>query len=220
MSRSRSSRRPARAACRARSDACDTPTAAARVARDGDAVLIEAADYRTVARVWPQNRLLLRGVDGRPHLIAGEPTRAGQGDLGHQRRRRASSRTSSSQARSPRATTGPASARRAVVSPCAPRYFHDSDMGLLSSNDPEQEITVEYSEFARNGHEDGKAHNLYIGSIRRFELRFSSSHGARIGHLRQEPREAEPDRLQPSRRRAGRDPRATSWTSRAAPTPP
>ena len=62
-------------------------------------------------------------------------------------------------------------------------YFHDNDTGLLSDNDVRQEIAIEHSEFARNGHPDGKAHNLYIGSIKRFEMRFSSSHGARNGHL-------------------------------------
>ena len=76
-----------------------------------------------------------------------------------------------------------ASARRADGSPCAPRTSTTATWESFRVTAPEQEIIVEYSEFARNGHENGKAHNLYIGSIRRFELRFSSSHGARIGHL-------------------------------------
>jgi hypothetical protein len=62
-------------------------------------------------------------------------------------------------------------------------YFPDNETGLLSDNDPRKEIAIEHSEFARNGHPDGKAHNLYIGSISRFEMRFSNSHGARNGHL-------------------------------------
>ena len=81
---------------------------------------------------------------------------------------------------SPAVPRNPAQGRRLTV---RAGYFHDSDTGLLSDNDPEQEITVEYSDFTRNGHEDGKAHNLYIGSIARFEMRFSSSSGARAGHL-------------------------------------
>jgi hypothetical protein len=48
-----------------------TPAAAARVARDGDAILIDAADYPESRSVWQQNRLLLRGIGGRPHLRAG-----------------------------------------------------------------------------------------------------------------------------------------------------
>jgi hypothetical protein len=47
-----------------------TPAAAARAARDGDAILIDAAEYPESRAVWPQDRLLIRGLNGRPHLVA------------------------------------------------------------------------------------------------------------------------------------------------------
>jgi hypothetical protein len=62
-------------------------------------------------------------------------------------------------------------------------YFHDNEDGILSSTDPQGEILIESSEFAHNGAGDGLSHNLYIGDVGKFTLRFSYSHHARIGHL-------------------------------------
>jgi hypothetical protein len=61
--------------------------------------------------------------------------------------------------------------------------FHDNENGILTSNDPANWLVVEFSEFARNGFGDGKSHNIYVGRVSRFEMRFSYSHGARQGHL-------------------------------------
>jgi hypothetical protein len=159
-----------------------TPAAAARAARDGDAILIDAAEYPGSRAVWPQSRLLIRGVNGRPHLVGGEKLAQGKAiwvfngdEVVVENVEFSGARLASGNGAGIRAQ-----GRRLTV---RAGYFHDSDTGLLSDNDPEQQITIEYSEFARNGHEDGKAHNLYIGSIGRFEMRFSSSHGARAGHL-------------------------------------
>ncbi len=159
-----------------------TPAAAARAARDGDAILIDAAEYPDSRAVWPQDRLLIRGINGRPHLVAGETLAQGKAiwvfngdEVVVENVEFSGARLASGNGAGIRAQ-----GRRLTV---RAGYFHDSDTGLLSDNDPEQEITVEYSDFTRNGHEDGKAHNLYIGSIARFEMRFSSSSGARNGHL-------------------------------------
>jgi hypothetical protein len=40
--------------------------------------MVEAADYRDSRGVWPQNRLLIRGINGRPHLVAGETLAQGK----------------------------------------------------------------------------------------------------------------------------------------------
>jgi hypothetical protein len=46
------------------------PSQAARDARDGAVVEIDAGDYDGDVAVWRQNDLTLRGVGGRPHLRA------------------------------------------------------------------------------------------------------------------------------------------------------
>ena len=58
--------------------ALKTPSAAARVAQDGDTVEIEGGDYVGDVASWRQNRLTLRGVNGRPHLMAGGKSAEGK----------------------------------------------------------------------------------------------------------------------------------------------
>jgi hypothetical protein len=159
-----------------------TPGLAARVARDGDAVLIEAADYPDSGAVWPQDRLLLRGVDGRPHLIAGPKLAQGKAiwvingdDVVVENVEFSNARIPSHNGAGIRMQDARLTIRAGV--------FHDSDMGILTDNDPTHELLIEFSEFARNGHASGQAHNLYVGSIGRFEIRYSSSYGAKAGHL-------------------------------------
>ena len=43
-------------------------------------------------------------------------------------------------------------------------------------------ITIEYSEFARNGFGDGFTHNIYIGKSGVLNVRYSFFHEAKIGH--------------------------------------
>ena len=64
-------------------------------------------------------------------------------------------------------------------------YLHDNENGLLTGNrHPESnEILIEFSEFARNGDGRGYAHNIYVGRSKRFEMRYSYSHGSSGGHL-------------------------------------
>lgn len=159
-----------------------TPAQAARVARDGDVVLVDAGVYPGARSVWPQSRLLIRGVHGRAHLVAGGTLAQGKaiwvmnGDqVVVENLEFSGARNGSGNGAGIRAQ-----GRRLVVRAA---YFHDNDMGILSNNGADQEVVVEYSEFADNGDASGKAHNIYVGSIRRFELRHSSSHGARRGHL-------------------------------------
>jgi hypothetical protein len=62
-------------------------------------------------------------------------------------------------------------------------YFHDNENGILTGANPNSDIVVEASEFARNGDGSGYSHNLYIGAVRSFTLRYSWSHDADVGHL-------------------------------------
>src|SRR6185295_15404743 len=42
---------------------------AARAARDGDVIEVDAGDYIADVAVWPQKRITIRGTAGRPRLI-------------------------------------------------------------------------------------------------------------------------------------------------------
>jgi hypothetical protein len=60
--------------------------------------------------------------------------------------------------------------------------FHDNEDGVLLGGGPDSETVIEDSEFAGNGAGDGLSHNIYIVGVRRFVLRGSYVHHARVGH--------------------------------------
>ena len=67
-----------------------------------------------------------------------------------------------------------------TVSHCS---FHHNEMGILSNNDHNAVIIIEYSEFGWNGYGDGYSHNVYIGSIKSLVFRYNYSHHGKTGHL-------------------------------------
>ena len=64
-------------------------------------------------------------------------------------------------------------------------YFHDNQMGILGAANPSGTITIDHSEFARNGVATGFGHighNIYIGQIASFTITNSYIHDAIVGH--------------------------------------
>jgi len=157
------------------------PSDAARIARDGDIVEIDAAPYPGDVAVWTQSRLTLRGVGGRAVLDSGGAVAAQQGiwvlrgkDVTVENVEFAGARAVHRNGSGIRFT-----GRNLTVRNCV---FRDNEAGLLTWNDPGSDILVEHSVFSRNGYGDGQSHNIYIGRVRSFTLRFSHSHDSRIGH--------------------------------------
>jgi Right handed beta helix region len=60
-------------------------------------------------------------------------------------------------------------------------FIHDNEAGILVSNRADSTVVVEYSEFARNGHRDGQAHQIYAGLIAQLSLRYNFIHNSFIG---------------------------------------
>lgn len=64
--------------------------------------------------------------------------------------------------------------------------FTDNQMGILTGHDPDGVVVIERCHFSGNGvgikHPSRIGHNVYIGRQKRFEMRFSSSTNAIIGH--------------------------------------
>jgi len=59
--------------------------------------------------------------------------------------------------------------------------FFDNENGILGGH-PGATISIERSEFARNGYGDGYSHNLYGGDIDRLTAVGSFFHQAKVGH--------------------------------------
>jgi hypothetical protein len=161
--------------------ALKAPSAAAGVARDGDVVEIEPGLYAGDAAVWTQNRLTIRGRGARAHLRADGAEVEGKGiwvikgagttieGIEFSGAKVAHRNGAGIRLEGPGLTVRNSS-------------FHDNENGILTGRHLESDIVVEHSEFARNGFGDGQSHNLYIGTVRSFTLRYSYSHRAIIGH--------------------------------------
>src|SRR5262245_42128571 len=158
-----------------------TPSAAAKVARNGDVVEIEAGIYAGDAAVWRAHRLTIRGVGGRAHLRADGAEAEGKGTWVIKGNDTTVESVEFSGAKvSDRNGAGiRLEGAGLTVRDC---FFHHNENGILTGANPASDVVIENSEFAHNGCGNGYSHNLYIGVVRSFTLRFSYVHHARIGH--------------------------------------
>lgn len=157
------------------------PSAAARIARDGDVIEIDAGVYARDAAVWRQHRLTIRGVGGRAHLRADGAQAEGKAiwvvkgnDATIESVEFSGAKVSENNGAGIRFEGA-----GLTVRDC---FFHDNENGILTNANQASDILVEHSEFAHNGFGDGYTHNIYIGNVRSFTLRFSYMHHALIGH--------------------------------------
>jgi hypothetical protein len=157
------------------------PSDAARVAQDNDMVEIEAGRYAGDVAFWKQSGLLLRGVNGRPHLDSQGRTAEDQGIWVFRGNDIAVENVEFSGARS-RNRNGSGIRFFGRNLTVRDSYFHDNEDGVLTWQDPDSDILIERSVFAHNGAGDGQSHNIYIGKVRTFTLRFSHSHDSVRGH--------------------------------------
>jgi hypothetical protein len=155
---------------------------AARRARNGDTIEVDAGEYRRDFAVWTQEDLTIRAVGGRARLIAVGGSAEGKGIFVVRGGRITiegfdfeGARVVSRNGAGVRLDAG-----HLTVRDCR---FVDNEMGLLTGNDPAAELIVENSEFAHNKRLDGHNHQLYVGSIARLAVRGSYFHQGFIGHL-------------------------------------
>ena len=161
------------------------PSEAARIAKDGDTIEIDAAVYVGDVAVWPQSNLTLKGVGGRPHLRAAGRSAEGKaiwvikGD---------NTTVENLEFSGTKVGDKNGAGIRLEGTDLVIRNssFHDNEMGVLTGRDPDSDVTIEYSEFYGNTVDYRKfgrlGHNIYIGEIRSFTLTGSYVHGAIIGH--------------------------------------
>jgi hypothetical protein len=166
------------------------PSAAARIARDGATVNIAAGDYAGDVAVWTQDRLTIRGVGGgvgdRARIQAAGQSAEGKaiwvirGDLvlvEHVE-------FSGARVRGHNGAGIRAEGGRLTLRDCR---LHHNEMGILTYNERQGELTIEDSEVDDNATDTeihGKlGHGIYAGRIGRFTLRHSTVRNSHIGHL-------------------------------------
>jgi hypothetical protein len=159
------------------------PCAAVAVAHDDDVIEIDASgDYAGDVCQIDKNGLTLRGIGGRAKIDAQGKNAGGKAIWVISGHDTTVENLEFSGAHVP--DQNGAGIRQEgdnlTVRGC---YFHDNDDGILTGASASSEILIEYSEFAQNGFGDGYSHNMYIGNVARFTLRYSYSHDSKVGHL-------------------------------------
>jgi hypothetical protein len=155
---------------------------AARAARDGDTVEVDAGDYSGDVAVWTHDRLVIRAVGGRARLAAAGRSAEGKaiwvvrgGDI------RAEGFDFSGASVPSRNGAGIRFERgRLTLRDCG---FFNNENGILTASDPAAELDIGGCEFGHNGYGDGYSHNLYVNAIARLTVTGSYFHHARVGHL-------------------------------------
>ena len=161
------------------------PSQAAQAARNGALVEISSGEYEGDVATWRQNDLTLRGVGARPHLRAGGRAAERKAIWVIKGDRVTVENLELSGARVPSHNGAAIRAEGAglTIRNCR---FHHNEMGLLTNPSPDSVVLIEDSEFDRNTTDTerhGKlGHNIYIHQARRFIIRNSYVHGARMGH--------------------------------------
>ena len=160
-----------------------TPCAAIAAAAAGDTILVDAAgSYAGDVCAWSKDGLTIRGVNGRPHVDANGASAQGKAiwviagdDTTIENIELSGCHVPDMNGAGIRQEGANLTVRHA--------YFHDNEDGILAGENTASTITIENSEFARNGAGDGYSHNLYIGHVARLVFRANWSHDAVVGHL-------------------------------------
>lgn len=158
-----------------------TPSEAARIARDGDRVLIDAGEYRGDVAVWLANGLRIQALGGSVLLRADGAHAEGKAIWVIKGRDTLVDGIAFEGATVPHGN-GAGIRHEGLGLTVRRSRFEHNEMGLLSHNDGRDRILIEQSEFAHNGPGPRHNHNLYIGRAAELIVRASYLHHARIGH--------------------------------------
>ena len=155
------------------------PSAAAAAARAGDVVAIAAGDYHGDVATWSADGLTICGVGGRARLFADGKSAQGKaiwvvGGAGVT--------IDDVEFHDAKVVDRNGAGIRIEGSSLTIRNsgFFDNEDGILGGDNAT--VTIDRSEFARNGYGDGFSHNLYIGHANLLVVTASWFHEAKVGH--------------------------------------
>lgn len=156
--------------------------AAARQARDGTLVEVDAGHYIADAATWPQHGLTLRAIGGRVQLIAAGAHAQGKGlFVMAGRGQRIEGFDFIGAAVPDRNGAGVRlEAGSLTLVDCS---FRDNENGVLTANDERIELDIVDCDFGPIALREGKTHNLYVGAIGRLAVTGSYFHHGALGHL-------------------------------------
>ncbi|KQY90261.1 MULTISPECIES: hypothetical protein [Roseateles] len=156
--------------------------AAARQARDGMVVEVDAGDYIADVAAWSQHDLTLRAVGGRVRVIAAGAHVQGKG-LFVTRAQRIRMEGFDFIGCTVPDRNGAGIRVEAGSLTLVDCSFRDNENGLMTANDEAIELDIVDCEFGPIPLRSGLTHNLYVGAIQRLAVTGSYFHGGLIGHL-------------------------------------
>lgn len=164
-------------------ESCKRPSAAARMAQDGDTIVIAAGEYKGDVCAWRANNLTIRGAGiGKTVLDADGKICMGKGlwvVCG------VNAKIEGITFKGAKCPDKNGSGIRLdangdlTIKACS---FEGNENGILTGVSPDATLTVDKCVFYKNGHGDGYSHNLYIGKIKKLVFKNSSSSHALMGH--------------------------------------
>ena len=157
------------------------PSAAAAVAQSGDVVKIAAGDYRGDVATWSASNLTICGIGGRARLFADGRHEGGKATWVVNGSNIVIDSLEFRDAKVPDQNGAGIRAEHGGNLTIRNSGFFDNENGILGGFG-NSTVTIERSEFARNGYGDGYTHNIYIGEAARLTVTNSFFHEARIGH--------------------------------------
>ncbi len=158
-----------------------TPSEAVAETSDGDTVEIDAGVYERDVAVWNSDNLYVKGIGGRAHLKS-EGNAAQKKAIWVINGNNFTVENVEFSECSVSDKNGAGIRQQGTNLTVRNCYFHDNENGILTSNDSDSEILIEYSIFENNGYGDGYTHNMYINRVKKFTLRYCYSKQANIGH--------------------------------------
>lgn len=158
------------------------PSAAAAVAQSGDVVLISAGDYRGDVARWSASNLTICGVGGRARVHADGRNAAGKGIWVIGGANVTVDSIEFHDAKVPDRNGAGIRAEHTGSLVIRNSGFFDNENGILGGDVASATVSIDKSEFARNGFGDGFSHNIYVGTAGKLTVTNSFFHEARIGH--------------------------------------
>ncbi|MGL1904010.1 MAG: hypothetical protein OCC49_17865 [Fibrobacterales bacterium] len=162
-----------------------TPNAlyTANIVSTGDTISIEAGEYVGVDALahWSSDSLLIRGVNGRPHLKVSGEYIMGKGIWVVSGDYITIEDIEFSGAKVPDMNGAGIRLEGAndTIRGCS---FHDNENGILTIGASEGDLVIEFTEFGYSGHGNGYTHNVYVGNYKKLIFQNNYSHHAHVGH--------------------------------------
>jgi len=157
------------------------PSEAAKLAKDGDIIEIDAGNYTNDYVSWRQNNLTIRGVGGMAHIRSVGLISNGKGIWITNGDNTTIENIEFSGA-TVRETNGAGIRHQGGDLTLHNTFFHDNEFSVLTGKNPTASVKVTNSKFWFQKRATRFSHGIYIGAVKYFSITGSHFKGTELGH--------------------------------------